>query len=1162
MTFTVRRMRLAAALCLMGLAAASGGCGPAQPIRVTILSGANVHDWKATTPFLERMYNESGRFRVVGVVNDVTKVTAATFAPCDVIVSNWTCHPVMTGGPWTPEGRKAFGDAIRGGKGMVSFHAACAACNDWEDFQEISGLTWKWDHTSHTAYHTFKVVIGDAPSPITQGMADFWITDELYQNMAKMSKSDFRTHAKAFAAPDWHGTGKWEPMLITTQLGKGRGVNFLLGHDVATMRNIAWQTIMLRSTEWAATGRVTIPLPPNWPTSAAAASVVGVDLDAALNAAAGYAFGRTREPLFTVEQLVIDAASRTDPAGLAHRAQLAAKLGDTIAACGTPEAKAFFCRQLALIGTPGQVPAIAPLVADERTSTMACYALDRIPGPDAARALRDALPAMQGRPRIGVINSIGNRADAAAVGLLAPLLSDADAEVATAAAAALGRIADANAMQALDAAMNKVTPAARPAVADAYLRCADALLAAGEAKPAADACQRMLTPKETLACRAAALRGLLRADAAKGLSCVEDALADEDPAAQRMAAQILQELSAGKGAGLPAQLLAKWRQALRSGDAGTQFRAVRVLGAWPTSEPLPDVLALARHAAAEPARSLLAVAVVNLCARAIDESPEKVTECVDLAMGLDLPAAQRQRLLQLLARNPSPATMRMALGYADRPDLRDDACRVAVQAASVLVNTDKADVAAAMRKILPMCDAPDLKQQADAVLRKAIKPTNLALDATASSPDGLDADGASGPDQAAIDGNPDTFWDETDNQPLYRLVVTFKQPTDVSAVSIRGHAYRSYSPRDFDILCDDKVVRSVRNAEYAQDTNEVFFAFPRTKCKALELRITGCYGGSPGIRELEIYDVSEADAAVLAPPPSAPASFAWRRTDSEIALMRGDRIVWQLHFGNDLSRPFFHPVNLTDGTELVWLAPPDHPHHRALWFAWKDINGVDYWAEPTPQAPNGETEITSYSGTPGDDFGARIEMELSYHPPGLPPVLTEKRVIEISPPDKDGGYVIDWDATFTAGPEDVHLKGGTAGGGYAGLSVRFARDCRSPLLVDSEGRKDGDCGGVTKNTHGQRARWADLSFTPGVGQPAGIAILDHPSNLRYPSQWHNIVDARTPFVYFSPAPLWSEPYTLPAGNTLTLRYRILVHAGRADPAAIEQAWKAWADGAR
>lgn len=470
--------------CVLATALVASPLSEAAPIRIVILSGANVHDWKATTPFLERMYNDSGRFKVVGVVNDVTKVTDATFAPCDVIVSNWTCHPVMTGGPWTAESKKAFANAIAGGKGMVSFHAASAACNDWGEFQEISGLTWKWEYTSHTVYHTFKVVIGDVPHPITEGMTDFYITDELYQKMVQLSKSDFQVHAKAFAGTDWGGTGKWEPMLITTQLGKGRGVNFLLGHDVATMRNIAWQTIMLRSTEWAATGKVTIPIPHAWPTNAAAAAIVGVDTDAALKAAAGYTFGQTRQPLFVVEQLVIDASSRTGQAGATYKSKLAARIGEMIASCKTPEAKAFFCKQLAMIGTPEQVPIVAPLVADEPTATMACFALVRIPGPAAAKALHDALPKTAGLARIGIINALGDRGETAAAESLIPLLKDTDTTTAQAAAAALGKIAGDDAAKALTAALPKTTGAMQAAIRDACLTCAERLRAAGKADAA------------------------------------------------------------------------------------------------------------------------------------------------------------------------------------------------------------------------------------------------------------------------------------------------------------------------------------------------------------------------------------------------------------------------------------------------------------------------------------------------------------------------------------------------------------------------------------------------------------------------------------------------------------------------------------------------------
>ena len=101
--------------------------------------------------------------------------------------------------------------------------------------------------------------------------------------------------------------------------------------------------------------------------------------------------------------------------------------------------------------------------------------------------------------------------------------------------------------------------------------------------------------------------------------------------------------------------------------------------------------------------------------------------------------------------------------------------------------------------------------------------------------------------------------------------------------------------------------------------------------------------------------------------------------------------------------------------------------------------------------------------------------------------------------------------------------------------------------------------GVATHTHGKRARWMDYSMVDNAtGQPCGIAILEHPSNPRHPSQWHNVMVAAGRFGYFSPAMLWSEPYTLPAGGQFTLRYRILVHPGRGDSDAMQKQWQAFA----
>ena len=82
-------------------------------------------------------------------------------------------------------------------------------------------------------------------------------------------------------------------------------------------------------------------------------------------------------------------------------------------------------------------------------------------------------------------------------------------------------------------------------------------------------------------------------------------------------------------------------------------------------------------------------------------------------------------------------------------------------------------------------------------LRDAARSVNLALNATVSSPDGLEPDGGSGPDAAAVDGNLATYWDEQDDQPLYRFQVSFAKPTKVNTVVIMGHAYQSHSPKRF-----------------------------------------------------------------------------------------------------------------------------------------------------------------------------------------------------------------------------------------------------------------------------------------------------------------------------------------------------------------------------
>ncbi|WP_167546836.1 HEAT repeat domain-containing protein [Stieleria maiorica] len=143
-----------------------------------------------------------------------------------------------------------------------------------------------------------------------------------------------------------------------------------------------------------------------------------------------------------------------------------------------PEAeKAVVCKKLAIEGSPAAVGELAKLLSNPRLSSWARIALEVIPGQEADEALRQATQSLDGRLLVGVINSIGVRRDAAAVGALAARLQDSDSEVASAAAVALGRIGNDAATKSLQQSLVSTSGTTRNAVAEGYLLCAERLQA-------------------------------------------------------------------------------------------------------------------------------------------------------------------------------------------------------------------------------------------------------------------------------------------------------------------------------------------------------------------------------------------------------------------------------------------------------------------------------------------------------------------------------------------------------------------------------------------------------------------------------------------------------------------------------------------------------------
>ena len=141
--------------------------------------------------------------------------------------------------------------------------------------------------------------------------------------------------------------------------------------------------------------------------------------------------------------------------------------------------KAITCKQLAIYGTDQAVPALAPLLEDKELSSWARIALEAIPGTVADAALRDATGKVQGRLLIGIINSIAVRRDAQAVKILAQKLGDTNADVASAAAVALGHIGGEQAAAILMNSLVIAPSNVRSAGAEGCIICAEGLLANG-----------------------------------------------------------------------------------------------------------------------------------------------------------------------------------------------------------------------------------------------------------------------------------------------------------------------------------------------------------------------------------------------------------------------------------------------------------------------------------------------------------------------------------------------------------------------------------------------------------------------------------------------------------------------------------------------------------
>jgi type 1 glutamine amidotransferase len=278
------RLQMALLACL----AVAVTSASAEPLKVLIVDGQNNHNWKATTPVLKQILEETRMF-TVDVATAPAKDTAGfapKFSDYNVVVSNYN------GAEWPEQTKSAFVEYVAKGGGFVAVHAANNSFPKWPEYNAMIGLGgWGGRNEksgpyvrfrdgkivrdekpgnggSHGAQHAFVVELRNKEHPIVKDLPEKWLhsTDELYDRL-RGPAHNLTVLATAYADPKKGGSGEHEPQLMVVDYEKGRVFHTTLGHSDAAMKCVGFRVTFARGCEWAATGKVTQKVTDDFPTA-------------------------------------------------------------------------------------------------------------------------------------------------------------------------------------------------------------------------------------------------------------------------------------------------------------------------------------------------------------------------------------------------------------------------------------------------------------------------------------------------------------------------------------------------------------------------------------------------------------------------------------------------------------------------------------------------------------------------------------------------------------------------------------------------------------------------------------------------------------------------------------------------------------------------------
>ena len=227
--------------------------------------------------------------------------------------------------------------------------------------------------------------------------------------------------------------------------------------------------------------------------------------------------------------------------------------------------------------------------------------------------------------------------------------------------------------------------------------------------------------------------------------------------------------------------------------------------------------------------------------------------------------------------------------------------------------------------------------------------------------------------------------------------------------------------------------------------------------------------------------------------------------------------------------PFFFPVNGPSQASVTSMRNANYPHHSSLFFGCDNLNGGNYWAGGIEGG-----QILSLRADIIETGGDKVvlENECIWKRPGAQSPVKDMRTITVSAPSENL-FVIDFDITM-----EILLDVTISRTNHSLFCGRMDPDLtvnNGGTMINAEGES------FEKGTFGKASPWIDC-FGKRMGTIEGMAILQHPSNRWYPSTWFT-----RDYGFFSPTPMFwpenGENTVLHKGETVKLRYRVLVHSG-------------------